>query len=73
MFVWTRNKKKKTNHFLCVWNFESFPRKPNGIVILSSNPRLSYDTKEEEDDADNEKEEEEEEEEEEVEEEGTRQ
>ena len=48
---------KKTNHFFCVWNFESFPRKPNGIVILSSNPHLSYDTKEEEDDADNEKEE----------------
>ena len=36
-------------------------------MILSSNPHLSYDTKEEEDDADNEKEEEE------VEEEGTRQ
>ena len=58
MFVWTRN--KKTNRFLCVWNFESFPRKRNGIVILSSNPHSSYDTKEEEDDADNEKEEEEE-------------
>ena len=55
MFVWTRN--KKTNH-------ESFPRKPNGIVILSSNPHLSYDTKEEEDDADNEEHKEEEEEEE---------
>ena len=26
----------------------------NGILILSSNPHLSYDTKEEEDDADNE-------------------
>ena len=34
--------------------FEYFPRKPNGIVILSLNPHLSYDTKEEEDDADNE-------------------
>ena len=49
--------------------FEYFPRKPNGIVILSLNPHLSYDTKEEEDDADNEEHEEEEEEEEEVEEE----
>ena len=62
MFVWTKNKKKQIL-FFCVWIFESFPRKPNGIVILSSNPHLSYDTKDEEDDADNEKEEEVEEEE----------
>ena len=71
MFVWTRN--KKANHFLCVWNFESFPRKPSGIVILSSNLHLSYHTKEEEDDADNEEHEEEEEEKEEEEEEAPRQ
>ena len=66
MDVCLDEKNKKTNHFLCVWNFESFPRKRNGIVILSSNPHLSYDTKEEEDDADNEKEEHEEKEEEEA-------